>query len=130
MLTGGRYANQAQAIVLDGIAFGGFNVVDLPYVAEQCGVAVLAVMRKKPDLQAVRAAISRTTGPQRRLELLNNAGPIHEALGLWFQCAGASPQVATEILRVSMGEARYPEALRVAHLVAGAFSKGTSRGQP
>ncbi|PKN50150.1 MAG: DUF99 domain-containing protein, partial [Deltaproteobacteria bacterium HGW-Deltaproteobacteria-20] len=46
MLTTGRLANQAQAVVLDGVAVGGFNVIDLPALAQGIGAPVVAVMRR------------------------------------------------------------------------------------
>ena len=40
-------------MLLDGIAFGGFNVVDLPALAESLGVPCASVMRRVPDLAAM-----------------------------------------------------------------------------
>lgn len=130
MLTTGRLAGQAQAVLLDGIAVGGFNVVDLGCLAGMTGAPVIAVMRKEPDLDAVRRAILRTSNPQRRWRTLLAAGAIHQAGRLWFQVAGASVADACRILQVATCSTGYPEALRLAHLVAGAIVTGTSRGRP
>ncbi len=128
MLTTGRLAHQAQAVVLDGIAVGGFNVVDLPRLSEALGVPVLAVMRRRPDLDAVRRALQRTTHAGRRWRVIERAGPIWEGDGMCFQVAGAPAGLARRILQVASPFERYPEALRIAHLIGGALARGTSRG--
>jgi len=45
------------AVMVQGIAVGGFNVVDVNELANALGVPVLVVARKKPDLAAVRRAL-------------------------------------------------------------------------
>ncbi|MFW5738723.1 MAG: DUF99 family protein, partial [Myxococcota bacterium] len=117
-----------QAVVLDGIAVGGFNVIDLPSLAESLGVPVVAVMRRRPNLEAIRQALQRTRHADRRWRVMQRAGPIHEADGLWFQVAGASPGLGRRILDLSSPFERYPEALRLAHLIGGALVHGSSRG--
>jgi len=130
MLSTGRLAGQAQAVLLDGVAVGGFNVIDLPSLSSKLRVPVIAVMRRSPDLQAVRRAIGRCTQPERRWRIVQAAGAIHDADSLLFQVAGATAAEARRILEISIGEAQYPEALRLAHLIAGALVTGTSRGRP
>ena len=128
MLTTGRLAGQAQAVLLDGIALGGFNVIDLPRLSASVGVPVIAVMRRLPNLRAVRAAMARTSSPERRWRTVQRAGPILRAGRLWFQAAGLSPEQARMILAVAAREGGYPEALRLAHLIGGGVVNGTSRG--
>ncbi|MGI0151859.1 MAG: DUF99 family protein, partial [Thermoplasmata archaeon] len=49
----------ARAIVLDGISFAGFNLVDLPELARAAGRPVLTVTRDRPDRAALRRALRR-----------------------------------------------------------------------
>ena len=128
MLTTGRLAGQAQVVLLDGIALGGFNVIDLPTLSASVHAPVVAVMRHMPDLRAVRAAIRRTSSPERRMRLFDRAGPIHEAGRLFFQVAGETPDYARRALEIASVEGGYPEALRLAHLIGGGVVRGTSRG--
>jgi hypothetical protein len=129
MLTSGRLAGQAQVVLLDGIAVGGFNVIDLPALSEAVRAPVVAVMRRMPDLQAVRRALSRTTSPERRWRVIERAGPIHQAGKLHFQVAGADPAQVPQMLAVACGEGGYPEALRLAHIIGGGVVLGSSRGR-
>ena len=59
---------------------------------------------------------------------MQRAGPIHEADGMYFQVAGCSPGLGRRILDLASPYERYPEALRLAHLIGGAMVTGTSRG--
>jgi len=42
--------------MLDGIALGGFNVVDVPLLRARTGLKVLVVVRRRPSLVAIRRA--------------------------------------------------------------------------
>ena len=128
MLTTGRLGGQAQAVLLDGIALGGLNIVDLPLLADSVGVPAIAVMRRSPDLEKFAKAIERVSRPERRKSVLRRAGPIHPFDGGWFQAAGCDTEEARTILRVACFDGSYPEALRVAHLVARGVTWGASRG--
>ena len=50
-----RFRPQLQLILLQGIAFAGFNVVDLQSLHQALGVPAVALVRKAPDLNAIRA---------------------------------------------------------------------------
>jgi len=128
MLTTGRLANQAQAVVLDGVAVGGFNVIDLPALAQGIGAPVVAVMRRRPNLEAIRRALAKTRHADRRWRTMQRAGEIHEGDGVLFQVAGASVVEARGILAHASEDGGYPEALRIAHLIGGAVRTGASRG--
>lgn len=129
MLSTGRLANQAQAVLLDGVAVGGFNVIDVPALSASLAVPVLAVMRRRPNLEAIRLALAKTRHGDERWRQMQRAGPIHEADGMFFQIAGATPELGRRILELSSPDGRYPETLRLAHLIGGGVKMGASRGR-
>src|ERR1700733_2775694 len=57
LLAGGKFLPQLHLVLRDGIAFGGFNVVDLPALAVSLDRPSVAVMRRPPNLAAVEAAL-------------------------------------------------------------------------
>lgn len=126
LLLGGKFLPQLHLVLLDGIAFGGFNVVDLPDLARRLERPCVAVMRRPPDLAAVEAAIRRLPSPQRRLALLRRAGPIHAYPPFYFQVQGAAPADIARILPALSDRGHVPEALRLAHLVGAAVQTGQS----
>lgn len=77
LLEGGKFLPQLHIVLLDGIAFGGFNIVDLPKLQARLGLPSVAVIRRNPNLTKVRAALGKLSQPQRRLELLHRAGEIY-----------------------------------------------------
>ncbi|MCA1991518.1 MAG: DUF99 family protein [Coleofasciculus sp. S288] len=126
LLLGRKFLPQLHIVLLDGIAFGGFNVVDLPRLSEQLKLPCVAVMRRMPNLTAVREAIYRLPQPERRLLLLQRAGTIHAYPSFFFQVCGACPQVTFSVLQRLTDCGKVPEALRLAHLIGAAVVKGES----
>lgn len=126
LLEGGKFLPQLHLVLLDGIAFGGFNVVDLPRLATALDRPCLAVMRRPPDLAAVEAALRRLPRAAARLDLLRRAGPIHRALGFVFQAQGLAPEDGAAALARLTDRGAVPEPLRLAHLVGAAVRTGES----
>src|SRR3954468_1834327 len=52
-----QFGTHVQAIMLQGIAVGGFNVVDVHGLSAALHVPVLVVTRRRPDMTAVRSAL-------------------------------------------------------------------------
>lgn len=126
LLGGSKFRDQVRVVLLDGIAVGGFNVIDLPALHAHTGLPCVAVMRRVPDLAAVHRAIDLLPDPARRLWVLARAGEIHQRGGFVFQVQGEEPEVTARLLARFTREGRVPEALRVAHLVGAAVKLGES----
>jgi len=125
-LEAGKFLPQIHVVLLDGIALAGFNVVDLPMLAARLQRPCVAVMRRPPDVEAVTRALFRLPRPARRLSRLQRAGGIHQAARICFQVAGAHPDVTAAVLERLTDRGHIPEALRLAHLIAGAVATGQS----
>jgi hypothetical protein len=126
LLAGGKFLPQLHLVLLDGIAFGGLNVVDLAGLSAALGRPCAAVMRRPPDLAAVERAVRRLPRPARRLELLRRAGPVHRLGGFVFQVQGAEPGETGRALARLTDRGAVPEPLRLAHLVGAAVRTGES----
>ena len=126
LLAGGKFLPQLHLVLLDGIAFGGFNVVDLAALADALRRPCVAVMRRPPDLPAVERALRNLPRPERRLALLRRAGPVHRAGSFVFQVRGAEPEATGRALARLTDRGAVPEALRLAHLVGAAVERGES----
>jgi endonuclease V-like protein UPF0215 family len=126
LLLGGKFLPQLHLVLLDGIGFGGMNLVDLEALAERLGRPCVAVMRRPPDLAAMERAIRRLPRPERRLGILARAGPVHRLGGFVFQVRGADPVPTAEALGRITDRGAVPEPLRLAHLVGAAVREGES----
>src|ERR1041384_337669 len=67
LLARGKFLPQVHLVLLDGMAFGGFNVVDLPRLARELVQPCVAVTRKLPDLPAMERAAMRLPSPKKQL---------------------------------------------------------------
>lgn len=83
-----QFGSHLQAVMLQGIAVGGFNVVDVNGLSSALGIPVLVVTRRPPDMAAVKRALfsgaprerPRVSGAARKWKLIEGAGTM-EVLG-------------------------------------------------
>ena len=118
-----------RVILLRGITYGGFNVVDVERLYRGTGLPVVVVVRKKPDLKAMETALRKHfPDAEERIELLRKAPPLAELLPgkLYIQAAGVDERTAEEIVRVTTKTGLIPEPLRLAHMIASAVMTGES----
>jgi endonuclease V-like protein UPF0215 family len=126
LLAGGKFLPQLHLVLLDGLSFGGFNLVDLPALSDRLGRPCVAVMRRPPDLAAVERALRHLPRAERRLRLLERAGPVHLRPPFVFQVRGAGPDEVAEALDRITDRGNVPEPLRLAHLIGAAVRLGES----
>jgi len=123
-----RFRSHVQAILLQGIAFAGFNVVDIQALSVALALPVIVVARKAPDMAVIRRALlQRVPGGRRKLKLIEQAGPMHPVAGVYVQCAGITLDKAGELIRRLAVHSKLPESLRTAHLIVGGLVTGESR---
>lgn len=130
LLRGSRFLGHLHAVMIQGIAFAGFNVVDLHGLAGALGRPVVAVCRRPPDLDAVRAALlGRVPNGAAKWRLVEAAGPPEPLAGVYVQRAGVGRDETATLLGGTTLHGKLPEPLRLAHLVAGGVETGRSRGR-
>ena len=119
---------QLRVIMLDGITFAGFNVVDVNGLSMQTKLPVITVTREKPDFGEIRKALSNLPRSEERWKAILNAGEVFEVPGrnkretVYMQTSRISEEDARRIVRLTSTRSNVPEALRVAHLVASGIS--------
>ncbi|MDJ0929073.1 MAG: DUF99 family protein [Gammaproteobacteria bacterium] len=131
MITGCRFADSLQAVLLQGVTFGGFNVVDLPRLSEAVGLPVVAVSRKQPDLARIRRALlDSVPGGKRKWRLIEQLEPARRHGSVYLHHIGVDWRAATALVDRFAINSHLPEPLRTAHLIAGALVAGESRHRP
>ena len=121
-----KFIDQVHLVLLDGLAFGGFNLVNLPELANRLDRPCVAVMRKRPDLKAVKEALKSCDGHEERIDLLAKAGKIYQDGNLHYQVSGEDPVVTAKVLSRLSNNGNVPEALRLAHIIGAAVITGQS----
>ena len=129
LVRGSQFDGHVRAVLLNGIAFGGFNVVDIHALAEDLARPVLVVARRAPRLGLIRSALARLPGGAAKWRLIEQAGPMEPARGVFVQRAGLSLREAEQLLAATTLHGNLPEPLRLAHLIAGGITTGKSRGR-
>lgn len=132
MVGGSRFHEGLALVMTDGVAFGGFNVVDIRAIHEALAVPVATVTKKEPDMGAIETALrSRFADWERRLEIIQRSVPRrvdtpHKPL--YVDSVGMPEGDVETLLRRSTVRGALPEPLRIAHLIATALKAGESKG--
>ncbi len=128
-----RHFDQLSIIMLDGITFGGFNLVDIHELQSKTKLPVIAVQRKLPNMSVFKSSIKKAFKDWTpRLRIVEKAGKISKysenGCLLYYQKAGIDKESAEKILKLTCVRGNVPGPLRVAHLVAGGWFLRRSRG--
>ena len=128
------HKKQLRVIMLDGITFGGFNVVDLDKLHKGTGLPVIAVVRDKPDFGSIRKALEKLDGSEARWKLIEKAGDVKpleiknpqsgEPRTVWFQSSGIDDETVRKLMVLSSTRSFIPEPLRTAHLIGQGIGSG------
>ena len=117
---------QLRLVMLNGITFGGFNIVNLKKLNAATKLPVLALTRKKPDLTGIHEAIKNLPNTEERWTMVLEAGNINEVLNkgvkIYVETAGILLDDAQKIIALTSTRSSLPEPLRVAHLIASGIS--------
>ena len=128
MITNSPHYKQLRVIMLNGITFAGFNVVDIKVLNAETRLPVIAVTREKPNLTEIREALKHLPKSEERWNAVLNAGELaevatrHKKEKIYVHVAGISEEDARKVVRLTSTRSNVPEALRVAHLIASGIS--------
>lgn len=135
MIKNSRHYGQLRVIMLDGITYGGFNVVDIEELYRETGLPVIVVMRSCPDFEKIRSALRHFSDGEARWDIIKKAGKIEKLFTgrngtpIYVQKAGIGAKSAEKIIRLTSIRSSIPEPLRVAHMIATGIIFGESRGK-
>ena len=122
MINSSPHCKQLRLIMLNGITFAGFNVVNIKKLNLATNLPVIALTGDKPDLDSIRDALNNLNKTDERWKTVLEAGEIHEITNrgkkLYIALAGISLADAQKIINLTATRSSFPEPLRVAHIVA------------
>ena len=127
-----RHYEQLSLIMLDGISYGGFNLVDIRLLNKKTKLPVMAIQRKIPNIDKFNETMRIFKNHKKRIAVVKKAGKFYRyktAGGeIFYQRCGISDDVCRKILDMTCVRANVPEPIRVAHLIASGLS-GESKGR-
>jgi uncharacterized protein len=127
MIDKSKFKSQLQAILLDGITLGGFNIIDINKLYDCINIPVIVVMRKYPDKQKIYTVLKRID-QEKKFALIKNAGEIYSLNKIYLQFIGTDFQTVKKIIEITTSNGIIPEPIRLAHIIASGIIKGESYG--
>jgi hypothetical protein len=122
-----------RVIMLDGLTFGGFNLVDIEEIFKKTSLPVIVIIRRMPDFNKIEKALENLDKKDKRWKCVEKAGipkKVETKSGkfIYIQNFGINFEDAEEIVKLSATRSLIPEPIRVAHLIASGVVLGESRG--
>ena len=119
-----------EAVILGGITFAGFNIIDPSIIFNETGLPVIVYSGVEPDNDAMLIALRRHFDDwELRWRVIEGLGGVYKTVTrrdeppVYFEIVGGSASWAEGVLRSSAMVCRIPEPVRVAGLIA----RGVSR---
>ncbi|MBI2146570.1 DUF99 family protein [Candidatus Woesearchaeota archaeon] len=132
MVNKSKFAPQLQAILLDGIAVGGFNVINIESVWKHTGIPTIVIVRRMPDFENLEQTLKKL-GMGKKYQLMEQAGKPQEVKvkdgKIFIQAAGIKLDEAEKIVKLCCTHSLIPEPIRIAHLIGAGIMKGESSGR-
>jgi len=129
MLVESPHYRQVRVIMLDGVTFGGFNIVNIKELNALTKLPVIVVTRDKPDFAEIHQALKSLSMSTERWAAVQDAGQVFEVQTrnsgerVYMEICGLPESDARRIVQMTSTRSSVPEALRVAHLVASGVSR-------
>lgn len=123
-----KFKPQLQCIFLDGIAVGGFNVIDIKELNSKTNIPVIVIIRRKPNIEKIKSTLIRIK-KQDKIKLIEKAGTIVPVGEIFIQFTGLSIERAKEMLKIVCTRSLIPEPIRMSHLIASGITSGESSGK-
>ena len=128
MVLNSPHYKQLRVIMLNGVTFAGFNVIDIKELFAKTSLPIIAVTKEKPDFEEIQEALKKLPRSEERWKAIQNAGEIYPISTrskdekIYMQIHGILKGDAEKILQLTSTRSHIPEALRVAHLIASGIS--------
>ena len=128
-----RHHDQLKGIMIDGIALGGFNIINIQALCERIQIPIITVTRDMPDFNKIRAALQHNFSDWKDRWKLLQQGALHEVKTrhnpIFVKCVGIDIDEVKEIIKLTTIRGVIPEPIRVAHLIASGITRGESYGK-
>ena len=127
-----RHKKQLKIIMIDGIALGGFNVLDGEKIFNETGLPIITITRNKPDMEKIKKALKKHFDDwEKRWEIINKGKTeeINLRYKIYIKYFGINEEEAINAIKISTIRGAIPEPIRIAHLIATGIKKGESRGR-
>lgn len=115
---------ETEVVILGGITFAGFNVVDTELLNKKTGIPIIVFSKDRPDSKAMKKALIKYFDDWKiRWSYIEKTGKvystkIYEINPIYYETIGCSPKWAKKVLFEQCINSRVPEAVRIADMIA------------
>ncbi len=129
------FAGGEMVVMTDGVAFGGFNVIDGEKIWRETGHPVITVATEKPDMAAIKKALKkRFRDWEDRYRVIEKSHPmpviVEEGPGrkytVYIATWGMDTDEARGLVRKATLLGKTPEPIRIAHMVSKTIAAATA----
>ena len=133
MIKNTKHRQQIKVVMLDGVALGGFNIVDINELYESTNIPVITITRDKPNFDKIKIALSEHFKDWKERWMILKKGELFTVKTshnpIYVKCEGIDRKEAEEIINLSTIRGVLPEPIRVAHVIASGVTRGESYGK-
>ncbi|MEM3718739.1 MAG: DUF99 family protein [Candidatus Bathyarchaeia archaeon] len=115
-------------VILAGVSFGGFNLIDPAVINDKLGKPIIVVSRTKPKNEAVKRALKRHFRDwEIRWKVFEKLGSVFKVKvdgrpPIFIETIGIDSDSASKLIRALSVYGKVPEPIRVARLIARGLS--------
>ena len=128
-----RHKDQLKAVFIDGVALGGFNVIDISEIYGICNVPCVTMTRDMPDFDSMMLALKKRFDDwEDRWKVIQEGELIEIATAhtpVYVKMEGISIDTVIELIKLTTVRGVLPEPIRLAHLIASGITTGESRSK-
>ena len=133
MIQNTKHRQQLKVVMLDGVALGGFNIVDITELYESTNLPIITITRDKPDFDKIKTALQKNFNDWEERWKTLKEGEMYTIKTrhnpIYVKCVGITIEDAKEIINLSTIRGVIPEPIRVAHVIASGITRGESYGK-
>ena len=133
MINGSHFQKQLKLVMLDGVALGGFNVVDIHQAYKETGIPIATITRDEPDFSAIELALKKHFQDwEQRLKVMRKGRSVSiptKHKPIYVKYKGILKKELEEIIKISTVRGALPEPIRLAHVIASGVARGESHGK-
>ena len=124
-----KFHEALKVIMLYGITFGGFNIVNPKFLFDKLNLPVIVIAEKKPDLISMKKALTHLEDGEEKWKVIKDNSDLkkfdfkdHEH-SIYFTHVGMNEDDVRQIIKFSIKTGRIPEPIRVAHMIASSYKQ-------
>jgi len=133
MINNTKHKQQLRAAMIDGVALGGVNVINIKELHTATNLPIITITRDKPDLEKIKRALQKNFEDWKERLTLLKQGELYTVTTkhnpIYVKSIGITIKEAEEIIKLSTIRGVIPEPLRVAHIIASGITRGESYGK-